>query len=189
MKKMNLLALSLVIIVTAIYCMEEDQAGEGQETLTLEQLTLGENEQEQPQRPARNVAPVRVPLQHIGGTLPPYSPVGSRSNSPYSPSGQFTRMRPIGQSPATVPAVAPVAQNIAPVTPNIAPVGQNVVAVRETNTPNTPNAAMTTAAEEALNALDRGDTARARAALERIRAFLPPRSGRSSENRNPENPN
>ena len=171
-------ALALIILLTStLYSMERQNTpsdGSGSDEIPLGQLSLNEN-QEQQAPPAPNPAVQRAqqgtasgsrsPLQVISssGTMP-----NSRTSTPAATTPNV-RLRSIQlDGPEASPAPSPRIVTPSP-------------------RPDTPNTALSRVAENALRALDRG-TITTEEALARIRQFLPPRSGRNSENRDPQSP-
>jgi|GEM_PF-6657606 hypothetical protein len=156
------LALSFIILLTTtIYSMERETPSDGSEDITLEQLSLESQEQQLPPAPANQ--PMQRPQQNTAVRRPPLQQIGSRAVTPP------TRIRSI-QFDGAEPSPAPSPQIIT-----------------ASPRPDTPNTTLSRAAEQALRDVDSGAITSAEA-LERIRQFLPPRSGRSSENRNPQSP-
>lgn len=169
MKRINLLTLCLAIVVsTTGYSMEPEDPSP--EYLDLSALTLDDTEN--PPQAAQGPQTPRTP---------PTQMPGQRSRQITT-----TRRAPLQQigSPAvSPPAMRPIQSD----GPEQSPVASPQPVVTASPRPDTPNTTLSRTAEQVLRDVDSGAIS-AREGLERIRQFLPTRSGRSSENRNPQTP-
>ncbi len=171
----NLLMSCLIVLAsTTAYSMERDNQSPDNLGIPLEELTLDT------ENPAPT-APIAIP----GGQ--PQTPRGVQISIPRTPLQDITRSGSTSRSGSRagtpVRTIMPIRGDtpLAATPPEEMP--QPTPPVTTVPLRDTPNTALTEAANQAAAAVDRGEITGAEA-FERIRAFLPPRRTQS-ENRNP----